>query len=112
MVIEYLDDLLNFNKYSLFYQSLVSFTAGLVLAPFSGGFLIFIVYLIIYEIIFIMYALCKGNEFIIMTRFIVITLSLIGFIIGRKIIGKPVLAKYYTSVLETDRVKNKMCKLH
>jgi len=59
-----------------------TFVIGLLLSPFSYGFVYYILYIIAYELFILFY---NDNSYEKYQRLLIIGVSLIGFIIGRSI---------------------------
>jgi hypothetical protein len=69
--------------YSLVFQLVFSFILGLILAPFSVGLFIFIVFYILFELF---YANRKGfryTQYELLIRFLIFLVGLLGFLVGR-----------------------------
>ena len=73
---------LNENSTPLF-QIVVAFSMGVIFSPWSLGFVFFLSFLILYEILLL--SLCQnyGYQWNILQRLSVVTSSIIGFYLGR-----------------------------
>lgn len=70
-------------------QLILAFTLGILLSPWSYGLLYFLLFLIAYEIVLVYMTEAQVPYWRIETRLGVIAASILGFIIGRVLVGFP-----------------------
>jgi len=71
----------DYQKTQLWIKALITFSVGFLIAPLSYSLLWFLVYLVVFEVVIAMYA---GFDFY--TRFVMVTASITGWILGRLIV--------------------------
>ena len=70
-----------------FCQLVSALCLGILFSPWSWGFLYFIGFLLLYEVITAYFTWCQAPYWNMMTRLGVIAASLLGFILGRILVG-------------------------
>ncbi len=83
---KYLQSFIETQNKDVVAQLILSFCLGILFAPFTYGFIYYLIFLILYEII--LFAMSKPWNYEL--RIGVFAFSLIGFIIGRYLVGKKV----------------------
>lgn len=81
--------------YGVVEQSITGIAIGLLLSPYSFGLITYLVFIIAYESIY--YAATRGDpryagDFY--SRFIVNTFSVVAFIVGRILVGQPIIGSF------------------
>ncbi len=80
---------LEYVDYPILFQLILSFVVGLILAPFSQGLLLWLVYVFVFEAIYIYQTnlhYCTQSTAV---RLGVLCAGLFGFILGRTLVGDP-----------------------
>ena len=75
------------SRYNDFSQSIWSFCLGLLFSPWSWGFLYYLIFLFLYEVATAYMTSCQPPYWCFMSRIGIVASSLLGFIIGRIIVG-------------------------
>ena len=81
------DTMFRNSRYNEFSLLIISFCSGVLFSPWSWGFLYYIVFLVLYEIITAYMTWCQPPYWCPSTRIGIVASSLLGFIVGRIIIG-------------------------
>lgn len=74
-------------KYTQLVQIIVSFAFGIIFAPYSYGFIYLVIYLFLYEVIYFIFTRGEYPYWTPLFRFATVAASLLGWIIGRVIVG-------------------------
>jgi hypothetical protein len=72
-------------------QVIIGFSSGVLLSAFSWGFLWYITYVLIIEVILLVVAWWWQTPYDPTVRGGIIAASLFGFIVGREVAGRPVI---------------------
>jgi hypothetical protein len=74
-------------NYNINAQLIIAFLTGLIFSPWSYGWLFFIIFLLVWEILYAISTECHPNQWILKERILIIVVSILGWMIGRIIVG-------------------------
>jgi hypothetical protein len=92
----------NYRGYTILFQIISAFTLGIIFAPWSKGLIFLIIFILCYEAIYFNYYvnICNlpYNRYFFLVRFGVFCATLLGWLIGRSLMGdlNPLRSKYST----------------
>lgn len=75
------------DKYNINSQLIIAFCSGLIFSPWSYGWVFYIVFLLIWELLYALATRCKPSKWNPWERILLIVVSLLGWTIGRILVG-------------------------
>lgn len=83
----WLDTMFRNPRYNEFSQQIIAFCLGVLFSPWSWGFIYYLAFLILYEIVTAYMTWCQPPYWCLSSRIGIVAASLLGFIVGRIIVG-------------------------
>jgi hypothetical protein len=68
-------------------QCILGFCSGLIFSPWSYGFIFFLLFLIVWEVLYAYATKMHPSQWGIVERIIVIEIAILGWVIGRLLVG-------------------------
>ena len=74
-------------QHNIYAQSIIAFCMGLILSPWSMGWIYFLLFLIVWEILYAIATQCHESRWTFQQRLFIIFISFCGWILGRVLVG-------------------------